>query len=48
MAHVKMNAMQNLFRLYSELKDEVDILRAEVKALRESNSKKSVAITLTL
>ena len=44
MAHMKMNAMQNLFRLYSELKDKIDSLRAEVKSLRESNNKKTVAV----
>ena len=44
MAHMNMSAMQNLFRMYSALKDEVDSLKAEVKALRESSNKRHVAV----
>ena len=39
-----MSAMQNFFKMYSELKDEVDSLKADVKALRESNNKKTLAV----
>ena len=40
----KMNAMQALFKMCSELREEVDSLKAVVKALLESNNKKSVAV----
>ena len=39
-----MNAMQALFKMCSELREEVDSLKAVVKALLESNNKKLVVV----
>ena len=41
---MNMSAMQNLFSMYSALKDEVDSLKAEVKALREGSNKRHLEV----